>query len=210
MQQEMFRYSVNCFPGKGLPFVTLLREQGESLKHNFQYPWINPSTLCSPPHHCTSSRARFTQQVFNYLSEMSATDANPNQSSHGIFNEFAAFKFQIARLHSHCTMYSLSNGARHLVNLINEEFIVEVNVVITEGRSPLKTKKVDIVLRVAVSLHIFNIVANQLLRGEEPTMPDEQIEKSTREKAISYVSWAEPKKRSLLRLGTSTSLFCCI
>jgi len=37
-------------------------------------------------------------------------------------------------------------------------------------------------------------VANQLLKGEEPTMPDQQIEKSTVKRAISYVSWAESQK----------------
>lgn len=49
----------------------------------------------------------------------------------------------IARLHSNRTMYSLSGDARQLVNLINEEFITGVNAVISEGRSPPKTKKVD-------------------------------------------------------------------
>ena len=55
---------------------------------------------------------------------------------------------EVARLHSQRTTYTLSDDARHLVNLINEEFIAEVNAAISEGRSPPKTKKVDIVLRV--------------------------------------------------------------
>ena len=109
-----------------------------------------------------------TDQAMEYLKNL------PLSSCDNIFIE-------IARLHSHRTTYSLRDEARHLVNLINEEFIAE-------GRSPPKTKKVDIVLRVEVSLHIFNKVANQLLKGEEPTMPDEQIKMSTIEKAISYVS----------------------
>ena len=122
-----------------------------------------------------------TDQAMEYLSNL------PLSSCDDIFIE-------IARLHSKRTTYSLSDDARHLVNLINEEFIAEVNAAISEGRSPPKTKKVDIVLRVAVSLHIFNAVANKLIKGEEPTIPEQQIDKSTVVKAISYVSWAESQK----------------
>ena len=122
-----------------------------------------------------------TDQAMEYLTNL------PLSSCDDIFIE-------VARLHSQRTTYTLSDDARHLVNLINEEFIAEVNAAISEGRSPPKTKKVDIVLRVAVSLHILNVVANQLLKGEEPTMPDQQIDKSSVEKAISYVPWAESQK----------------
>ena len=130
-----------------------------------------------------------TDQAMEYLTNL------PLSSCDDIFIE-------VARLHAKRTTYSLSDDARHLVNLINEEFIAEVNAAISEGRSPPKTKKVDIVLRVAVSLHIFNAVANKLIKGEEPTIPEQQIDKSTVENAISYVSWCRglnPKKRSLLR-----------
>ena len=88
----------------------------------------------------------------------------------------------------------MNEEARHLLNIINEEFITEVNAAISESRIPPKTKKVDIVLRVAVSLHVLNAVTDQLLQGQEPQMPGEEIEKSTLEKAISYVSWAESQK----------------
>ena len=118
-----------------------------------------------------------TDQAIEYLTTL------PLSSCDNIFIE-------IARLHLHCTTYSPSDEATHL-HLINEEFSAEVNAAISEGRSPPKTTKVDIVLRVAVSFHIFNAVANQPLKGEEPIMPDQQIENSTSERAISYVSLEE-------------------
>ena len=99
--------------------------------------------------------------------------------------------------------YSLEEEARHLLNIINEEFITEVNAAISEGRIPPKTKKIDIVLRVAVSLHVLNAVTDQLLQGQEPHMPGEEIEKSTLEKAISYVSWAESQKEIFVEVSSS-------
>lgn len=140
-----------------------------------------------------------TDQAMEYLSNL------PLSSCDDIFIE-------IARLHSKRTTYSLSDDARHLVNLINEEFIAEVNAAISEGRSPPKTKKVDIVLRVAVSLHIFNAVANKLIKGEEPTIPEQQIDKSAVENAISYVSWAESQKEIFVevRYYYMVILICCI
>lgn len=101
---------------------------------------------------------------------------------------------EIARLHSRRTIYRLTDDARSLINLINEEYIREVNAAISEGRSPPKTKKVDIILRIAVSLHIFNSVTDNLLQRIEPQMPEQEIPKATVEKAITYVTWAESQK----------------
>ena len=151
-----------------VPFAALLiivLDQGHSLRDRFLVTFpkcLHPSQ---------------TDQAMEHLTTL------PLSSCDNIFIE-------IARLHLHRSRYSLSDEATHL-HLINEVFIAEVNAAISEGRSPPKTTKVDIVLGVAVSLHIFNAVANQLLKGEEPIMPDQQIEKSTIERAISYVSLAE-------------------
>jgi len=40
----------------------------------------------------------------------------------------------------------LSEEAQELVNLINEEFNTEGSTAISDGRSPLKTKEIDITL----------------------------------------------------------------
>ena len=55
--------------------------------------------------------------------------------------------------------------ATETVNTINEQFIAEVNEATLEGTSPPKTKKIDIILRVAAALHIFNHVTEELLQG---------------------------------------------
>lgn len=48
---------------------------------------------------------------------------------------------EIARLHASHASYTLSSEAHRILNLLNEEFIADVNEAITEGRIPPKTKK---------------------------------------------------------------------
>lgn len=139
---------------------------------------------------CLRPKPQETEQAIEYLKTL------PLASCDAIFIE-------IARLHSSRATYSLEEEARHLLNIINEEFITEVNAAISEGRIPPKTKKIDIVLRMAVSLHVLNAVTDQLLQGQEPHMPGEEIEKSTLEKAISYVSWAESQKEIFVEVSSS-------
>lgn len=74
-----------------------------------------------------------------------------------------------------------------------------------EGRTPPKTKKMDVILRVAAALHIFNHVTSHLLAHREPTPPPEAIEKSTLLKAIDYVTWAESQKEIFVEV----TIFYC-
>ena len=103
---------------------------------------------------------------------------------------------EIARLHTSRSTYTLTQEAADTLNGLNEEFITEVNEAIMdpEGRTPPKTKKMDVILRVAAALHIFNHVTSDLLAHREPTPPADAIEKSTLLKAIDYVTWAESQK----------------
>ena len=122
-----------------------------------------------------------TNQALEYLQQ------RPIRSCNDIFIE-------IARLHSTRTTYTLDREAREIVDLLNEEFIAEVNDAITEGRTPPKTKKVDIILRIAVSIHIFTHVTTELLNERQPGMPDGDVGKETLHRAINYVKWAESQK----------------
>ena len=75
----------------------------------------------------------------------------------------------IARLHLSRSTYTLDQEATETVNTINEQFVAEVNEAIFEGTSLPKTKKIDIILRVAAALHIFKHVTAELLQGRQPT-----------------------------------------
>ena len=114
---------------------------------------------------------------------------------------------EIARLHLSRSTYTLDQEATETVNTINEQFIAEVNEAILEGTSPPKTKKIDIILRVAAALHIFNHVTADLLQGRQPTQPADEIEKSTLLYAIEYVNWAESQKEMFVEVSDMKSFY---
>ena len=109
--------------------------------------------------------------------------------------------WKVFRLYASHASFTLSSKAHRILNMLNKEFIADVNEVITEGGILLKTKKIDIILRVAASLDIFNHVTSQLLRQTQPTMPSEEIEKSTLLHAIEYVGWAESQKEIFVEVS---------
>ena len=106
---------------------------------------------------------------------------------------------EIARLHTSQTSYILTQEASDTVNRLNEEFIPEVNEAITEVRSPPKTKKIYIILRVAALLHIFNHVASQLLDQTQPTPPTKVMQRTTLLSAINYLLGLNHRKKYLSR-----------
>ena len=112
---------------------------------------------------------------------------------------------EIARLHTSHSTYTLTQEAAVTLNGLNEEFITKVNEAIMEGRTPPKTKKMDVILHVAAALHIFNHVTSHLLAHREPTLPPEAIEKSTLLTAIDYVTWAESQKEIFVEV----TIFYC-
>ena len=57
-----------------------------------------------------------------------------------------------------------------------------------EGWTPPKTKKINIILHVAASLYIFNQAASQLLHQTQPTLPIEEIERTTLLSATNYIT----------------------
>ena len=112
---------------------------------------------------------------------------------------------EIARLHTSRTSYTLTQEANDAVNFLNEEFIAEVNEAITEGKTPPNPKKIDIILRLAASLQIFNHVASQLLDQTQPTPPTEEIERTTLLSAMDYVTWAESQKEIFTEVSIVTT-----
>ena len=64
---------------------------------------------------------------------------------------------EIAQLHTSQTSYTPTHDANDTVNHLSEELIAEVNEAKPESQTPPKTKKIDIILRIAASLHIFNL-----------------------------------------------------
>ena len=101
---------------------------------------------------------------------------------------------EIADLHRTKNIYSFDDDGKKFVKILDEKFIEEINQALQEGRTPRKSKKVDVTLRMAASVHILNHVISKLLDGQKPDMPDLEVTRQTLAKTISYVEWAESQE----------------
>ena len=90
--------------------------------------------------------------------------------------------------------YSFSDEAQHKLTILKDDFITQVNDVIRQGNVPPKSKKIDLLQRVATSLHVFDFVANELLHGRKPPSPHKGISLEMLEKALKYVEYVETQK----------------
>ena len=69
------------------------------------------------------------------------------------------------------------------------EFIQQLNESLTEGIVGPKSKKVDLLQRLAVSLHVFNHIASKLLRGRVSEARRLKMLVSRLSKKL-YVTWS--------------------
>ena len=92
-----------------------------------------------------------------------------------------------------CGNKRTQDAQRHLKEL-QDSCIREINAAIQEGRTPPKSKKAGLVMRLSVDIHIFVHVAQNLLSGTHPDQPPLEVSQSTLEKAIEYVEWAASQK----------------
>ena len=83
---------------------------------------------------------------------------------------------------------------------MNDEFIKQMNEAILNGEFPPKTKKSDLVLKVALSVHIFDHIAKALLDGKDPETPSETTELSTFKRAINYVEHIKSEKELIVEV----------
>ena len=97
---------------------------------------------------------------------------------------------EMGRLCGNKRTYTFSQDAQRHLKELQESCIREINAAIQEGRSPPKSKKADLVMRLSVAIHIFVHVAQNLLLGTHPGQPLLEVSQSTLEKAIKYVEWA--------------------
>ena len=61
-----------------------------------------------------------------------------------------------------------------------------------------KSKKCDIIQRVAVSLHVFNHVTGSLLRGRKPRQPSLEVSLERVKKAQLFVDFVESQKQVVM------------
>ena len=78
------------------------------------------------------------------------------------------------------------------------EFIQQLNESLTEGIVGPKSKKVDLLQRLAVSLHVFNHIASKLLRGRKPGAPPKDVGIETVKKALCYLEYSLAQKEVIV------------
>ena len=97
--------------------------------------------------------------------------------------------------------YTFSEDALQNLTSLEDDFIREVNDAIQNGNVPPKSKKIDLLQRVAISLHVFNFVTDELLQGwKQPTVPM-QISLETLQQAIHYVEYTETQKEIVMEVS---------
>ena len=72
-----------------------------------------------------------------------------------------------------------------------DDFVAEVNTAIQQGQVPPKSKRPELIPRVATALHVFNYTLEELLAGAPTSSPPTVISKTTLESATDFVQHLE-------------------
>lgn len=101
--------------------------------------------------------------------------------------------------------YTFHDEAHERLRLMKDQFALEVNQCISDGLSvPPKSKKLDFIPRLAVSLHVFTNVLSNCLHGHDDLPISSVISKETLKHAITYVEHLESHKNMLCQVRLST------
>ena len=97
--------------------------------------------------------------------------------------------------------YTFSEDALQNLTSLKDDFIKEVNKAIQNGNVPPKSKKIDLLQRVATSLHVFNFITDEFLQGQKPPTVPTQISLETLQQAKRYVEYAETQKEIVMEVS---------
>ena len=103
--------------------------------------------------------------------------------------------------------FRFSPEATQALTSLKDDFIKEVNEAIEQGFVPPKSKKIDVLQRVAASLHVFSHVTQALIQGEKPSAPPREISSETLQKAKLFVEYTDTQKEIVMEV--SIFLFMC-
>lgn len=81
-----------------------------------------------------------------------------------------------------------------------------LNDAIRTGTVTPKSKKIDIVQRMALAIHVTDHLLSQLLSGENSSPPPEEITKATLENAFRLTNYDEMQKNILLEVRFSINI----
>ena len=103
--------------------------------------------------------------------------------------------------------YTFSEESAQKLTALQDDFIQEVNDSIKAGNVPPKSKKIDLLLRVAVCLHVFDYTTSELIEGRQPRTPPQSISLQTLNRAQQFVDYAETQKHIVVEVSPIIFLF---
>jgi hypothetical protein len=113
------------------------------------------------------------------------------------FKSIADISLEVHELHHSKKNYSFTKAANDHLDAIEEDFIKELNESLLTGEVTPKSKKCDIIQRLAVCLHVFNHVTSSLLKGRKPRQPVLEVNLET-VKAQLLADFVESQKQVVL------------
>ena len=107
----------------------------------------------------------------------------------------------VENLHEKGVTYTFTPECEEELDRINENYIDCINQAIIEGLTPPQSKKIDLVLRLAVPIHVLTSILSDLLRGSQPAPPAHEIKKETLDAAFAFVKYVESQKETFLTVS---------
>lgn len=98
--------------------------------------------------------------------------------------------------------FIFSPVAAQTLTSLKDDFIKDINQAIQDGSVPPKSKKIDVLQRIAASLHVFNHVTDALIQGQKPSAPPREISLDTLEKAKLFVEYTDTQKEIVMEVST--------
>ena len=114
------------------------------------------------------------------------------------FKSMTDIFLEVQELHRSKKNYSFTKAANEYLDAIEEDFINELNESLLRGEVTPKSKKCDIIQRLAVCLHVFNHVTSSLLKGRKPCQPALEVSLETVKKAQLLADFVESQKQVVL------------
>ena len=89
-----------------------------------------------------------------------------------------------------------------MLDSFEEDHIKSVNESIQEGVPPPKSKRVDLLKRIAVSLHVLTYTLSDLICGRKPRAISKDIDLVMVEKALLLLDYAESQKQLVIDVSS--------
>lgn len=97
--------------------------------------------------------------------------------------------------------FTFNANAQKLIDSLHSEFIHDLNEAIVKGQPPPKSKRVDLVQRLACSLHVLTHVVSELLQGRKPRGTPKQISVDAVEKSILLLDYVDSQKEIMIEVS---------